>query len=45
MWHHRGGCVGDKLKTDRSMRWAALDPATLAFVVFNVLGPRGIVVI
>jgi hypothetical protein len=20
MWHYRGGCVGDKLKTDGSMR-------------------------
>jgi hypothetical protein len=28
-WHHRGGYVGGKLKTDGSMRWAASDPATL----------------
>jgi hypothetical protein len=28
-WHHRRGCVGGKLKSDRSMRWAASDPATL----------------
>jgi hypothetical protein len=28
-WHHRGGCVGGKLKTDGSMRWVASDPATL----------------
>jgi hypothetical protein len=30
MWHHRGGCVGGKLKLDGLMRWAASDPATLA---------------
>jgi hypothetical protein len=24
-----GGCVGDKLKTDGSVRWAASDPAAL----------------
>jgi hypothetical protein len=29
-WHHRGGCVGGKLKMDRSMRWTASDPVTLA---------------
>jgi hypothetical protein len=29
-WHHRGGCVGSKLKMDGSMRRAASDPATLA---------------
>jgi hypothetical protein len=29
MWHHCGGCIGGKLKTDESMRWAASDPATL----------------
>jgi hypothetical protein len=29
MWHHHGGCVGGKLKTDGSMRWATSDPATL----------------
>jgi hypothetical protein len=29
-WHHRGGCVGGKLKMDGSMRRAASDPATLA---------------
>jgi hypothetical protein len=29
-WHHCGGCVGIKLKTDGSMRWAVLDPFTLA---------------
>jgi hypothetical protein len=28
-WHHRGGCIGGKLKTDGSMRWAASDPTTL----------------
>jgi hypothetical protein len=28
-WHHHGVCIVDKLKTDGSMRWAALDPATL----------------
>jgi hypothetical protein len=28
MWHHRGGCVELKLKTDGSMRWAASDPST-----------------
>jgi hypothetical protein len=28
-WHHRGGCVRDKLKTDESMRRTASDPATL----------------
>jgi hypothetical protein len=27
--HHRGGCVGIKLKMDGSMRRAASDPATL----------------
>jgi hypothetical protein len=29
-WHHRGGCVGEKLKLDGSMRQAASDPATFA---------------
>jgi hypothetical protein len=29
-WHHRGGCVGDKLKMDGSMRQAASDPTILA---------------
>jgi hypothetical protein len=29
MWHHRGGCVGGKLKVDGSMRRAVSDPATL----------------
>jgi hypothetical protein len=29
-WHHRGGCMEDKLKTDESMRWAASNPTTLA---------------
>jgi hypothetical protein len=29
MWHHRGGCVGGKLKMDGSMRRAVSDPATL----------------
>jgi hypothetical protein len=29
MWHHRGGCIEIKSKTDRSMRRAASDPATL----------------
>jgi hypothetical protein len=28
-WHYRGGCVRGKLKTDGSMQWVALDPATL----------------
>jgi hypothetical protein len=28
-WHHCGGCVGGKLKTDGSMRRATSDPATL----------------
>jgi hypothetical protein len=28
-WHHCGGCVGGKLKTDGSMRRAASDPTTL----------------
>jgi hypothetical protein len=28
-WHHSGGCVRGKLKTDGSMRRAASDPATL----------------
>jgi hypothetical protein len=28
-WHHRGGCVELKLKTDGLMRWSALDPSTL----------------
>jgi hypothetical protein len=28
-WHHHGGCVRGKLKTDGSMQRAASDPATL----------------
>jgi hypothetical protein len=28
-WHHRGGCVGGKLKMDGSTRWATSDTATL----------------
>jgi hypothetical protein len=31
-WHHRGGCVGGKLKLDGSMQRAASDPATLALL-------------
>jgi hypothetical protein len=27
--HHYRGCVELKLKTDESIRWAVLDPATL----------------
>jgi hypothetical protein len=45
MWHHRGGCVGVKLKTDGSMRRAVSDPATPTFAVFNVLGHRDIIVV
>jgi hypothetical protein len=30
LWHHHGGCVRIKLKTDGLMRWAASDPSTLA---------------
>jgi hypothetical protein len=39
-WHHRGGCVGGKLKMDGSMRWAALYPATIAltFSFYYALG-------
>jgi hypothetical protein len=29
-WHHRGGCVGGKLKMDGSMRRTTSDPTTLA---------------
>jgi hypothetical protein len=32
MWHHRGGHVRIKSKTDGSMRRAALDSATLALM-------------
>jgi hypothetical protein len=40
MWHHHGGCVDVKLKTDWSIRQAASDPATLAlpFSFYYVLG-------
>jgi hypothetical protein len=44
MWHHHGGHVEIKLKTDGSMRWTASDPAP-CFAVFLVLGPRGMLVI
>jgi hypothetical protein len=35
-WHHRGGCVRVKLKSDRSMRCATSDPATppLLFLMY-----------
>jgi hypothetical protein len=33
-WHHYGGCIEDKLKTDRSMRQTASDPTTLALLFF-----------
>jgi hypothetical protein len=39
------GCVRGKLKMNMSMRRAALDPATLTLPFFDVLGPRGRVVI
>jgi hypothetical protein len=35
-WHHRGGCVGGKLKTDCSIRWAALDTATLRLLLGRI---------
>jgi hypothetical protein len=39
-WHNHGGCVGCKLKTNGSMRWAASDPATLPllFSMYYALG-------
>jgi hypothetical protein len=38
-WHHGGGCVEIKLKTDGSMQWVVSDPATptLLFFLYYVL--------
>jgi hypothetical protein len=41
MWHHHGGHMKIKLKTDGSMRWAASDSSTTNFVVFIVLVHKG----
>jgi hypothetical protein len=43
-WHHCGGGVELKLKTDESMRWAASDPSTPILPFFFVFGPGGILV-
>jgi hypothetical protein len=39
-WHHRGGCIRMKLKTDGSMQRAMSDPATLhlPFSMYYALG-------
>jgi hypothetical protein len=40
MWHHRGGRIKIKLKTDRSMRLVASDSATPTFLfsMYEILG-------
>jgi hypothetical protein len=45
MWHYRRGCVGDKLKIDGINAMDCVRLCYPTFVVFNVLGHRGIVVI
>jgi hypothetical protein len=39
-WHHHGGCIEFKSKTDESMRQAALDPGTLTlpFLLYYAIG-------
>jgi hypothetical protein len=44
MWQHRGGRVRIKLKTDGSIRQAALDPAALVLPFFIVLCPMCVLV-